>query len=150
MKEIKWCNKELPGISQDELEKLTYKKLVSMEKALAMTSDPEILKKRGKSISKTNKGRVNDMTPLQTKEARDKWRESIDIDKLHSKCRDMAKKRRKPVEVFLNKESLGIFESCLKASKELPLSLASINNLANPNHKTKQVRGYTVKYVNND
>ena len=147
MENIKWGNKELPGLPQEKLEKLTYTKLVAREKALALSADKEVLKKRGRSISKANKGRVNDMSYLNTKEAKENWRKSIDMEALIERTKAMGVKNRKPVEVFLNGKSVGKFKSCSAAADALPIGLSSVTNLANPNHKTKEVYGYTVKYI---
>lgn len=147
MKKIKWSNKELPGLSFEELEKWDYRRLVAREKALSYSSDPEILEKRGKAISKANKGRVNDMSYLNTKQAKDNWRKSIDLDALKQRCKDNAKKRSKLIDVFYKGKFVKRYESFYKASKDLPISLASISNMANPNHKTQEVNGYTVKVI---
>lgn len=143
MKKIKWGNKELPGLSFDELEKWSHKRLVSREKALSYSADPEILEKRGKAISKANKGRVNDMSHLNTKEAKENWRKSIDLDALADRLKAEAKKRRKSVNIYLDGKFYKTYESCLAASKELPISLASITNMRKG--ITKQCKGYTVK-----
>lgn len=145
MKNVKWGNKELPGDSQEKLNELSYTKIVASEKALSYSSDPEILKKRGKAISKATKGRVNDMSYLNTKEAKENWRKSIDLDALADRLRENAKKRRKAIDVYKDGVFVKTFESCLAASKELPISLASISNMANPNHPKQEVHGYTVK-----
>ena len=143
MKKIKWGNKELPGLSFEELEKWDTRRLVARQKALNMSADPEILEKRGKAISKANKGRVNDMSYLNTKQAKDNWRKSIDLEALAERNREMAKKRRKSVNIYLDGKFYKTYESCLAASKELPISLASINNMLNG--KTKECKGYTAK-----
>ena len=147
MKKIKWANKELPGLPHEELAKLTVAKLVAREKALSLSSNPEILKKRGKAISKANKGRVNDMSHLNTKQAKDNWRKSIDLDELAKRCRANAEKRRVKVKAYKDGKYIQTFDSMLDACQALPICCASIGNILNPNHKTVQVKGYTFEYA---
>lgn len=109
-------------------------------------SKPEIRKKAGKSISKATKGRVNDMSYLNTKQAKENWRKSVDMDALKQRIKQTGFSNRKPIDVYFNGKLYKSYISCSVAAKDLPISLASITNCANPNHKTKQVLGYSARY----
>jgi hypothetical protein len=71
-KNIKWANKELPGLSHDELNKLTYQQLAASETGKYNAESgllKRIAKKGGEAVGKTAHIRLNQ---AQTSESRSK------------------------------------------------------------------------------
>lgn len=107
-----------------------------VNRALDLSSNPDILKERAKSISKNHKGKKN---PNHGKKI-SKPIKAYKIKKANAN-------KKSPI---ISEEYIGTYQSAYHAAEALGLYQADINNVLRPKSISKSTKGYTFKYVNND
>lgn len=117
--------------------------------AMNLTRSPEIRRKaventnwevRNKNLSKARKGKLNE--GLQ----KTNILKRTPIEAYKVTHNGLKKDNFK----FLSQEYFKTYESVTEASLDLKIASGIIHNILNPDHSSKQVKGWLFKYVNND
>lgn len=117
--------------------------------AMNLTRSPEIRRKaventnwevRNKNLGLSRKGKLNE--GLQ-KSNIDKRTPVVAYKVTHNGLK-------KDNFKFLSQEYYKTYESVNEASKDLGIASGIIHNILNPDHSSKQVKGWLFKYTNND